>query len=319
MPAPPGSPVDNVVELSTIARLPLLRGPVSRNGVAMGVYTVQQLLAQGISTSTISRRSRSGELVRLLPKVYATEKPDYFGLCLGATLWRPDAALSHESAAWLWGLIQYEPRLVDVTVGPTGQSRSVPWIRVHRRVLGDITTRRGMRVVSLEQTFVDVATCLSTPDLEKFFDNAIDNHVPWRRVAELCDTAKGMDGMAAVRKQLRSCCPRTLSEPERVVARALKARHFTMEINARVGRFYGDLVDFSARVIVEIDGREFHTDPATFNNDRRRQNELVLDGWLVLRYSAATALAELDRVVDEIITVVRRRRKSIAATGRRLP
>jgi very-short-patch-repair endonuclease len=128
-----------------------------------------------------------------------------------------------------------------------------------------------------------------------------------------------MDGMAAVRKQLRTCCPRTLSEPERVVARALKARHFTMEINARVGRFYGDLVDFSARVIVEIDGREFHTDPATFNNDRRRQNELVLDGWLVLRYSAATALAELDRVVDEIITVVRRRRKSIAAKGRRLP
>ncbi|WP_306436959.1 endonuclease domain-containing protein [Rhodococcus sp. 06-235-1A] len=84
-------------------------------------------------------------------------------------------------------------------------------------------------------------------------------------------------------------------------------------------KFYGDLVDFSARVIVEIDGREFHTDPATFDNDRRRQNELVLDGWLVLRYSAATALADLDRVVDEIITVVRRRRKSIAATDRRLP
>ncbi|WP_235581787.1 endonuclease domain-containing protein [Rhodococcus sp. Leaf278] len=173
--------------------------------------------------------------------------------------------------------------------------------------------------MSLEQTFVDVATCLSTPDLEKFFDNAIDHHLPWRRVAELCHSAKGMHGMAAVRKQLRTCCPSTRSEPERVVARALAARHFTMEINARVGKFYGDLVDFSARVIVEIDGREFHTDPATFNNDRRRQNELVLDGWLVLRYSAATALAELDRVVDEIITVVRRRRKSIAASDRRLP
>ncbi|MCJ0979555.1 DUF559 domain-containing protein [Rhodococcus sp. ARC_M12] len=286
----------------------------------MGVYTVQQLVAQGLSTSTISRRSQSGELVRLLPKVYATEKPDYFDLCIGATLWRPDAVLSHESAAWLWGLIDYEPRLVSVTVAPNTQSRSVPWIRIHRRrLLLDAVLHRGLRVVSLEQTFVDVATSLSTPDLEKFFDNAIDHHLPWRRVAALCDTAKGMHGMAAVRKQLRTCCPRTRSEPERVVARALTARHFTMEINARVGKFYGDLVDFSARVIVEIDGREFHTDPATFNNDRRRQNELVLDGWLVLRYSAATALADLDRVVDEIITVVRRRRKSIAATDRRLP
>ncbi|MFI8566389.1 DUF559 domain-containing protein [Rhodococcus sp. NPDC078407] len=285
----------------------------------MGVYTAQQLVAQGISTSTISRRSQSGELVRLLPKVYATEKPDYFGLCTGVTLWKSQAVLSHESAAWLWGLIEYEPRLVDVTVAPNVQSRSVPWVRVHRRRLVEVQLHRGLRVVSLEQTFVDVATSLSTPNLEKFFDNAIDHHLPWRRVTELCSTSKGMHGKAAVRTQLRTCCPRTLSEPERVVARALAARHFAMEINARVGKFYGDLVDYRAQVIVEIDGREFHSDPATFNNDRRRQNELVLDGWLVLRYSAATALADLDRVVDEIITVVRRRRKSIAATGSRLP
>ena len=65
-------------------------------------------------------------------------------------------------------------------------------------------------------------------------------------------------------------------------------------------------------MIVEIDGREFHTDPATFNNDRRRQNALVLDGWMVLRYSAATAMAHLDAVADEIITVVRRRRHNRA-------
>ena len=212
---------------------------------------MQQLVAQGLSTSGISRRSRSGELVRLLPKVYATEKPDYLGLCTGALLWKPDAVLSHESAAWLWGLIDYEPRLVSVTVAPNVQSRSVPWVRVHRRRLVEVQLHRGLRVVSLEQTFVDVATSLSTPDLEKFFDDAIDHHLPWRRVAALCDTSKGMHGMASVRKQLRTCCPRTRSEPERVVARALTARNFTMEINARVGKFYGDLVDFSARVIVK--------------------------------------------------------------------
>ncbi|MDI9903827.1 hypothetical protein QM716_28585 [Rhodococcus sp. IEGM 1409] len=42
--------------------------------------------------------------------------------------------------------------------------------------------------------------------------------------------------------------------------------------------------------------REFHTDPATFNIDRRRQNALVLDEWMVLRYPAATAMAHLDAV-----------------------
>ena len=86
-----------------------------------------------------------------------------------------------------------------------------------------------------------------------------------------------------------------------------------MAINARVGPYFGDLVDYRARVVVEIDGREFHTAAAAFNNDRRRQNALVLGGWLVLRYSAATAMANLDAVVDEIIRVVRKRRKSVAA------
>ncbi|WP_256895732.1 endonuclease domain-containing protein [Rhodococcus sp. 1163] len=120
-----------------------------------------------------------------------------------------------------------------------------------------------------------------------------------------------MNGTTALREQLRRCCPGTRSEPERSVARALTARNFRMEINARVGRFYGDLVDFRARVIVEIDGRTFHIDPATFTSDRRRQNILVLDGWLVLRYSGATVMSDLDGVVEEIMTVVRRRRKSI--------
>lgn len=96
-----------------------------------------------------------------------------------------------------------------------------------------------------------------------------------------------------------------------MVARGLTARGFFMEINAPIGPYYGDLVDYRARVVVEIDGREFHSDPHTFTNDRRRQNELVLGGWLMLRYSAATVNGRLDRVVDEIITVVRRRRKSV--------
>ena len=63
---------------------------------------------------------------------------------------------------------------------------------------------------------------------------------------------------------------------------------------------------------VEIDGREFHIDPHTFTRDRIRQNELVLDGWLVLRYSVARALAHTDEVADEILAVVRKRRKSRA-------
>lgn len=170
--------------------------------------------------------------------------------------------------------------------------------------------RKGLPVVPIEHCLIDVATTLDQLALEALFDATIGTRVNWRAVARLCERSPGRHGIVAVREQLRTCCPLTRSEPERLVARALSARNFPLEINARVGRYYGDLVCRRARVIVQFDGREFHTDPATFNNDRKRQNELVDDDWRILRYSAATAIANLDEVVDDIIRVMRNRRRS---------
>jgi very-short-patch-repair endonuclease len=62
-------------------------------------------------------------------------------------------------------------------------------------------------------------------------------------------------------------------------------------------------------VIVEVDGREFHSEPEVFRKDRRRQNWLVLDGYLMLRYAAYDVIAETAACADEVIGVVRRRRR----------
>lgn len=40
---------------------------------------------------------------------------------------------------------------------------------------------------------------------------------------------------------------------------------------------------------------------------------MVLRGWLVLRYSAATVYRDVDKVADEIVAVVRRRRRNRGA------
>ncbi|MCJ0902313.1 type IV toxin-antitoxin system AbiEi family antitoxin domain-containing protein [Rhodococcus sp. ARC_M6] len=278
----------------------------------MGLVTRKQLLAQGVGRSSISRALQSGKLHRILPSVYSTAKPTYLDRCAAVTLWKPDAVLSHSSAASLWGLLDEDPKLVEATVPPTSRADGSDWVRLYRRNLASHDLCDGLPVVPIEQCFIDVATTLPRSELEAFFDRAIAKRVPWKTVARLCDESPGRHGITAVREQLRTCCPLTHSEPERIVARALTSRNFHLEINARVGPYFGDLVDKKARVIVEIDGREFHSEPEVFNNDRRRQNALVLDGWLVLRYSAATAMAHLDAVADEIITVVRRRRHNRA-------
>ena len=276
------------------------------------VYRRDELLRNGIGKGALEHRVRTGGLHRVLPAVYCTRLPAYEDRCRAVVAWKPKAVLSHDTAAWLWGLLVPEPEVVHATVPMFTSPRCPPGFRLHRRVVEPVVYRALLPVVTQEQCFVDVATTLDAEALERFVDHALSHRVRWRAVAELCDAARGMHGVAAVRRQLRTACPRTLSEAERQVARALSARHAGMEINAAVGKYYGDLVCRRARVIVEIDGREFHIDPHTFTRDRIRQNELVLDGWLVLRYSVARALAHTDEVADEILAVVRKRRKSRA-------
>ncbi|MBY6412792.1 DUF559 domain-containing protein [Rhodococcus sp. BP-252] len=278
----------------------------------MGVYTRTHLLESGMSRSTIDRKVRSGALIRLLPSVYSDPEPSYFDLCVAVTLWRPDAVLSHVSAAWLWGMVECEPPTVHATLPPSVRVGSADWLTIHTRAVVAYE-RQGLPVVSAVQCFVDVAATLGTAAVEQFFDRNIGSRVSWRAVMDHCDTVKGMKGIPEVRRQLEMCCPGTLSEPERMVARAVRARGVRMEINAKIGPYYGDLVDYPSKVDVEVDGREYHSAPAVFDNDRVRQNWMVVREWMVLRFSAATVYRDVDKVADEIVFHVRRHRRSRGA------
>ncbi len=104
--------------------------------------------------------------------------------------------------------------------------------------------------------------------------------------------------------------PPRASEPERVLGRELSLRGFALAPNLPIGPYVGDFVDERARIVVEVDGREFHSEPDVFRGDRRRQNWLVREGWMVLRFAAYDVLAHPDAIADEIIAAVRRRRRS---------
>ncbi|MGU3436628.1 DUF559 domain-containing protein [Actinomycetes bacterium M1A6_2h] len=274
----------------------------------MGVFTRAQLMIGGLSSSTIDRRAKTGSLHRVLPSVYCDTEPDYRDKCRAVLLWKPRAVFSHDTAAYLWGLVHTEPTVVHATV-PTSVAAGGPeWVALHRRAVSAQCWIGELPTVSREQTLMDVAATMDRKRFEFVIDEALSKSVSWRALARFCDESTGMSGMALLREQLRRACPGTLSEAERILARTLTARNLHMEINAQVGPYYADLKDRRARVIVEVDGRVFHTAPAVFTSDRKRQNELVLDGWLVLRYSAMTVMAHPEAVADEIIDVVRRRR-----------
>jgi very-short-patch-repair endonuclease len=270
----------------------------------MGVHRREDLLADGTGRRVLAR------MHRVLPSIYSTESPSYQDRCRAVALWKPDAVISHHSAAWLWGLLDVEPSTVEATVPLTSNVRGPEWLTLHRRPPGVVTSWRGMPIVTVERSLFDVALTLPAAALDRLFDAAIDTVVDWRVVAALCADSPRMHGVVAVRRQLRTCCPRTRSEVERMVARGLSERRMPLEINARVGKYYGDLVCRRGRVVVEIDGREFHIGAAVFTSDRIRQNDLIDDDWRVVRYSAATVSLHLDEVVEDIIRIVRARRRA---------
>jgi very-short-patch-repair endonuclease len=48
---------------------------------------------------------------------------------------------------------------------------------------------------------------------------------------------------------------------------------------------YVDVIFHKIKLALEIDGRLFHTGAEAFETDRWRQNQLVLNGWCVLRFT----------------------------------
>jgi hypothetical protein len=89
------------------------------------VFTQTELHARGVRTRELDPKCRTGQLHELLPGVYCTRVPTTIDRCRAVTLWRPDAVLSHGTAAWLHGMLE-EPAVIDAYVREL-PDEPVPW------------------------------------------------------------------------------------------------------------------------------------------------------------------------------------------------
>jgi very-short-patch-repair endonuclease len=65
--------------------------------------------------------------------------------------------------------------------------------------------------------------------------------------------------------------------------------------------FFLDVVFRGVKLVVELDGRLYHSGSEVFETDRWRRNLLVLDGWCVLRFTSAM----IDERPAEVMAMVR--------------
>lgn len=97
------------------------------------------------------------------------------------------------------------------------------------------------------------------------------------------------------------------SHAEREAHRLFRAHGITgwvanREVVVSGATYFLDMGFDRERSAVEIDGRRYHCEPDVFETDRARQNALVLDGWLILRFTWLM----LSRDPDYVLRTVRR-------------
>jgi very-short-patch-repair endonuclease len=112
--------------------------------------------------------------------------------------------------------------------------------------------------------------------------------------------------------------PHPLSRGEQMLAKRLEKDgmlaglfQFNIRVETRYGnQFLVDLVWTAGKLVVEVDGFEFHSDRGAFSRDRRRDFELIISGYLVLRLPQDEVVEDVELAIEKIRDVVQHRRSS---------
>lgn len=281
-------------------------------GEQWGVFTWRQLMAAKVAKSTIARWVGEQRLHRVHRGVYSLIRPDVLapeGRWLAAVLaCGVGAALSHRSGAALWTVLDYAAA-AEVTV-PTGRAHSVEGVILHRsrNLAGNVTTRRGIPVTTLERTIADLADVVPPAALRRaaqqaeFLRRTIGSAGdPWRH-------AHGRRGAPSLRELplLRARTGMTRSELERrMLGLCRRAGLPEPESNRLVAGMRVDFAWKPERLVVETDGGQAHLTAAAFEEDRRRDVELMIAGWRVARFTWAAIRYEPDVVAVRLARLLR--------------
>jgi predicted transcriptional regulator of viral defense system len=138
-----------------------------------GVVTVAQLLGCGLSEAGIRRRVAAGRLHRIHRGVYAVGDAGLsrHGEWKAAVLACGEgAALSHRSAAELWGMLEPEGGAIHVTVPVAGGRNRRRGLRIHRcpsLTRAAVTRREAIEVTRPDRTLTDLSPVTPRGELRR--------------------------------------------------------------------------------------------------------------------------------------------------------
>jgi very-short-patch-repair endonuclease len=275
----PTSPTARETRIATLAQ------------VEHGVLATAELLACGLTYAGITRRLQAGRLHRLYYGVYAVGHTALSreGQWLAAVkACGPHAVLSHHSAAELWGLIPRSAGPTHVMVPHARKRHANCAISLHRsRTLtrADVIHLDRIPVTTRSRTLRDLKRVLPREQLEAALDRARSRGFDVSDVVDEEPTRSVLE-----RRFLRLCRRHRVPAPR---------------VNVLVGTYVVDFLWPESRLVVEVDGYEFHRGRASFEADRARDSELTRQGYRVVRFTYRQVTKEPFRVAAEVRELLR--------------
>lgn len=286
-----------------------------------GALTVTQLEELGLSGRAVRHRAASGRLRRLQRGVYSV------GHVTDETRWTAallaiggSAALSHRSAAALWGLRDDNRAVIDVTVVGRRTRRAHPGLAIHSGTSvasRDITACDGIVCTTVARTLLDIATTIDRRGLERMIDRAEELRLfDLNEVTNVLERNRRRRGAARLTTTLAAYAGPSLTRSEVEERFLLLVRRGGLpqpEVNTWIplpgGGYRPDFLWRSRRLIVEVDGRAYHARRRAFEHDRVRDRQLALAGFETRRYAASEVLRQPRTVAREVRAFLATRHK----------
>lgn len=280
-----------------------------------GYVTRQQLFALGETRHAVDHEIARGRLLPVYAGVYAVghlptlPQDRAFGAVLACG---PGAVLSHDTAAAAWEIYRRWTPPFHVAVG---SDRRRPGIRVHRIQLQrrDITRQLGLPVTSPARTLLDIAPDLNARALARAVNDSRRKYLHLADLAELLERCPRHPGAGRLREFVRAPKGPTRSEFEDAFF-AFTERYGLPrpQLNVIVGGYEVDAFFAAERVVVELDGWDFHSSRQSFSEDRERDATLLALGIVTVRITWERLTQEPDREAARLLAILEQRRGQFA-------
>jgi very-short-patch-repair endonuclease len=261
----------------------------------LGIVSGAELQQLGLSRVAISRLVEQGVLVRAHRGVLKLSgSPETLEQrAMAATLaCGADAVASDRTSAELWRLIPARNGPIHITV-PRNRRPQRAGIIVHRRELGphEITRLGPIPITRVPRTIADLDRALRAPAIDEALRRSLT------RLDQLLGFDQHLDALA--RDRMHHGVPE--SELERRALAMIKRARLPQPVRqVPVATYRIDLAYPEAMLAIELDGREYHVTRERWNHDLRRQNELELAGWRVLRFTWVDVTGRTEATVEQI-------------------